>query len=163
MNENAQAVWKAWLDGKTVQFSEQYPICWKNESPSEVDEHLQPQNLPDRWRIAGAENQSHNIWLAWIEGKTVQFSPDYASNEWRVQNPSAMELHNQPQNRPHNWRIKPLSETKTIFYKVAIMDYGKGDIRAIAYNHHNYDFAENSKKFICWDTDEMITKMEVEI
>ena len=49
MNEHAKKIWRAWVDGKQVQWNR--GSGWVDQSPLNVSETGLPQNEPDIWRI----------------------------------------------------------------------------------------------------------------
>jgi len=52
MHEHAKKIWKAALDGKTVQRSEGIgDDDWEDKNPFESVRHLWPQSRPNIWRI----------------------------------------------------------------------------------------------------------------
>ena len=63
MSEHGRAIWKAWADGKEVQ----YKVIggkWEDTEPISVESGEQPQNYPSVWRIKPPPQVlRYRIWL----------------------------------------------------------------------------------------------------
>jgi hypothetical protein len=58
---------------------------------------------------------------------------------------------------------KPETTTVCITYKVAVMNFGGEGVQLLLYGPESYECVEESDSFICWDTEERIVEVEVEV
>ena len=105
--------------------------------------------------------EARDVWKAWADGVAVQFQKDDGS--WKVMDPPDLVQRKQPHISPGRWRIKPETTTACITYKVAVMNFGEEGVQLLLYGPESYECAEESDSFICWDTEERIVEVEVQV
>ena len=104
-----------------------------------------------------------SIWKSWMEGTGETQYWDRVHKEWVDGDPNEFPSSSQPQNNPNKWRIKPETTTVCITYKVAVMNFGGEGVQLLLYGPESYECAEESDSFICWDTEERIVEVEVQV
>lgn len=111
------------------------------------------------------------IWKAWADGKKVEYKEfEYDWSEWVDGEPISVPEEDQPQNRPHLWRIKTTGETKCLRYRCWVEQMRDGSlfVRAMQLNddsigekNFRINMIETLPNFVCWDGPEREVIAEV--